>query len=234
MAEQTQGAVPLSAVIADAATGVALALRGEGDPYALSAVLRQSDALAPAAIRVLGADALAPYAMDHPGTPAVGGDDAEVVRQALTAYPPGADASEVSVWTYRGLVEASHAFLPGDARHWPPPPEAAAGWVDTDPWPKLSHRVSQLAALALPGLAPGLAEQLAARTDDLARGFVRAVRRRDWLQAAGLGRWLARLPDVPQTLGLDSGLAFVRQMGSGDPRVTLHVVAARRFHGRGW
>ncbi|MEU9486106.1 hypothetical protein AB0D83_20980 [Streptomyces decoyicus] len=233
MAEQTQGAVPLSAVIADAATGVALALRGEGDPYALSSILRQSDVLAPAALRVLGADALAPYAVEHRGAP-VGADDEEVVRQALTAYPPGADASDISVWSYRGLVEASHAFLPGSAQHWPPPPEAAAGWVEADPWPKLSHRVSQLAALALPGLAPGLAEQLTARTDDLARGFVRAVRRRDWLQAAGLGRWLARLPDAPQTLGLDSGLAFVRQMGGGDPRVALHVVAAQRFYGRGW
>ncbi|MGI5256299.1 hypothetical protein [Streptomyces angustmyceticus] len=233
MAEQTQGAVPLSAVIADAATGVALALRGEGDPYALSAVLRQSEVLAPAAIRVLGADVLAPYAMDLPGAPA-GGDDAEVVHRALTSYPPGADASEVSVWTYRGLVEASHTLLSGSAREWPPPPDAATGWVEADPWPKLSHRVSQLAALALPGLAPGLAEQLTARTDDLARGFVRAVRRRDWLQAAGLGRWLARLPDVPQSLGLDSGLAFVRHMGGSDPRVTLHVVAARRFYGRGW
>ncbi|WP_432142594.1 hypothetical protein [Streptomyces sp. bgisy084] len=233
MAEQTQGAVPLSAVIADAATGVALALRGEGDPYALSGILRQSDALTPAAIRVLGADALAPYAMDQFGAP-IGADDEAVVRQALAAYPPGADASEVSVWSYRGLVEASQAFLPGSAQHWPSPPEAAAGWVDHDPWPKLSHRVSQVAALALPGLAPGLTEQLATRTDDLARGFVRAVRRRDWLQAAGLGRWLARLPEAPQSLGLDSGLAFVRQMGGGDPRVALHVAAAQRFYGRGW
>lgn len=121
LAEQTQGAVPLSAVIADAATGVALALRGEGDPYALSSILRQSDALAPAALRVLGADALAPYAVEHRGAP-VGADDEEVVRQALTAYPPGADASDISVWSYRGLVEASHAFLPGSARHWPQPP----------------------------------------------------------------------------------------------------------------
>ncbi|MFB6441039.1 hypothetical protein ACFCVY_30410 [Streptomyces sp. NPDC056411] len=233
MAEQTQGAVPLSAVIADAATGVALALRGEGDPYALSGILRQEDALAPAAVRVLGADALAPYAMEQRAAPA-SADDAAVVRQALATYPPGADASEVSVWTYRGLAEAARAFLPGDGQPWPPAPAAGTGWVGTDPWPRLSHRVSQLAALALPQVAPGLAEQLAARTDDLARGFVRAVRRRDWPQAAGLGRWLARFPEVPQTLGLDSGLAFVRQMGGADPRVALHVAAAQRFHGRGW
>ncbi|MEV8022225.1 hypothetical protein AB0O76_39145 [Streptomyces sp. NPDC086554] len=227
-----QGPVPLSAVIADAATGVALALRGEGDPYALSGILRQGDPLTPAAVRVLGADALAPYAMEHLAVP-FGADDEAVVRQALAAFPPRADASEVSVWTYRGLVEAAQAFLPGGGRQWPSVPEAETGWAESVAWPKLSHRVSQLAALALPGLAPGLAEHLAARTDDLSRGFVRAVRRRDWLQAAGLGRWLARLPDVPLTLGLDSGLAFVRQMGGGDPQVTLHVVAAQRFHGRG-
>ncbi|MFJ8675226.1 hypothetical protein [Streptomyces sp. NPDC093589] len=232
MAEQAQGAVPLSAVVADAATGVALALRGEGDPYALSRILRQGDALSLAAIRVLGADALAPYALDHRAAPG-GEDDETVVREALAAYPPGADASEVSVWSYRGLVEASHAFLPGGADRWPRPPEAGAVWIDNDPWPKLAHRASQLAALALPGLAPGLADALAARTDDLARGFVRAVRRRDWLQAAGLGRWLARLPQVPPTLGLDAGLAFVRQMSGGDARVTLHVAAARSFYGRG-
>ncbi|MBT2505574.1 hypothetical protein J7I98_06585 [Streptomyces sp. ISL-98] len=220
-------------MIADAASGVALALQGEGDPYALSRIVRQGDALALAAIRVLGADALAPYALDHRAGPG-GEDDQAVVRQVLTAYPPGVDASDVSVWSYRGLVEASHAFLPGGVDRLPQAPQAGAAWVSEDPWPKLSHRASQLAALALPGLAPGLADGLAARTDDLARGFVRAVRRRDWLQAAGLGRWLARLPDVPPTLGLDNGLAFVRRMSEGDARVALHVVAARQFYGRGW
>ncbi|MGW0560132.1 hypothetical protein ACWDZ4_05755 [Streptomyces sp. NPDC003016] len=232
LAEQTgAGAAPLSAVIADAATGVVLALRGEGDPYALSRLLRQGDALASAAIRVLGADALAPYALDHRATPG-GADDEAVVREALTAYPPGPDASEVTVWSYRGLVEASHAFLPGGADHWPQAPRAGSAWVTDDPWPKFSHRTSQLAALALPGIATDLAGRLAPRTDDLARGFVRAVRRRDWLQAAGLGRWLARLGQVPPTLGLDNGLAFVRHMSDGDARVALHLAAARQFYGR--
>ncbi|MFJ9413426.1 hypothetical protein ACIRPT_04595 [Streptomyces sp. NPDC101227] len=198
----------------------------------MSRILRQGDAASMAALRVLGADALAPYALDHRVAP--GADDETVVRETLAAYPPGADASEVSTWSYRGLVEASHSYLPGGAGHWPPPPPVGADWVTADPWPKLAHRASQLAALALPGLAPELAEDLTHRTDDLARGFVRAVRRRDWLQAAGVGRWLARMPDVPTTLGLDAGLAFVRQMSGGDARVALHVVAAHRFHGRGW
>ncbi|MFI6348648.1 hypothetical protein [Streptomyces sp. NPDC050560] len=235
MAEQADGTAPLSAVIADAATGVALALRGEGDPYALSRLVRQGEALASAAIRVLGADALAPYALD-PRATTPGPDDESALLAVLTAFPPGENATDVSVWSYRGLVEASHAYLPGGNGRWPRPPAAGSDWITTDPWPQLSHRASQLAALALPGLSPQLADALATRTDDLARGFVRAVRRRDWLQAAGLGRWLARLPDPEgslATLGLDNGLAFVGHMGGTDPRTALHLAAARRFHGRG-
>jgi hypothetical protein len=158
--------------------------------------------------------------------------DESVVRKALAAYPPKPGASEVSVWSYLGLVEASRAYLPGDGG-WPAEPRAGADWVRGDPWPQLAHRASQLAALCLPGLAPALAEALGNRTDDLARGFVRAVRRRDWLQAAGLGRWLSRMPAVPGSLGLDSGLVFVRRMSAGDPRVALHLTAAQRFHGLG-
>lgn len=258
MAEQAQGTDPLSTAVADVATGVALAL-GEGGSYALSAVLLRDDEVALAAIRVLGADVLAPYALDGHGDTAAGDGsspgrgradaspgprpdaqtiagagsaDASVVRRALAAYPPGAGASDVSVWSYHGLAEASRTYLPGGP--WPVQPQAADAWVRTDPWPRLSHHASQLAALSLPGLAPALRAALAARVDDLARGFVRAVRRRDWLQAAGLGRWLAGMPGTPASLGLDTGLAFVRQMSDHDPRVELHVTAARRFHGRGW
>lgn len=229
MAEHAQGNGPLSAAVADVASGVALAL-GEGGSYALSGVLVRDDAVALAAIRVLGADVLAPYALD--GGAARGGEDESVVRRALAAYPPGAGASDVTVWSYHGLVEASRVYLPGGT--WPVRPPAGDDWVRTDPWPRLAHRAAQLAALSLPDLVPALAGALAARTDDLARGFVRAVRRRDWLQAAGLGRWLARSADTPESLGLDSGLAFVSRMSGGDPRVALHTAAARRFHGRGW
>jgi hypothetical protein len=236
-------------VVADVAQGVASALRGGGGSYALSDVLPPSEAVAPAAVRVLGADVLAPYAlgrgpasgpgtmtdsrMTESGTTESGTADRALVRGALAAFPPGADASAVSVWSYRGLVAAARAFLPADADGWPPEPPAPTAWATTDPWPRLAHRASQLASLSLPGLDTPLTGRLAERTDDLARGFVRAVRRRDWLQAAGLGRWLAGLPDVPDSLGLDSGLVFVRQMSGDDPRVTLHITAAARFYGRG-
>lgn len=257
MAAQARDNSALSTVVADVANGVALALDGGGGSYALSALLAQDDAVALAAVRVLGADVLAPYALgagaardtpggtggagpgvpDGAGGPAgpggAAGQDSQVVRRALAAYPPGADASDVSLWTYRGLVEASHAFLPRNGGPWPDQPPAGDAWLHTDPWPKLSHRASQLAALALPGLAPALAAGLAGRTEDLARGFVRAVRRRDWLQAAGVGRWLSLAQDVPATLGLDAGLVYVRRMSGADPRVALHAAAARRLRGGG-
>jgi hypothetical protein len=234
LAEQAQENSPLSAAVADVANGVALALDGGSGSYALSALLAQDERVALAAVRVLGADVLAPYASGAGGAGAA--EDGDLVRRALAAYPPGADASDVSLWSYRGLAEAAQAYAPGTGDR----PDGAAGgaaggagggdgWVAADPWPRLSHRASQLAALSLPGLAPALAAGLAARTDDLARGFVRAVRRRDWVQAAGVARWLVRSGDVPETLGLDAGLRYVRRMSAGDPRVALHTAAARRF-----
>ncbi|MFJ3671185.1 hypothetical protein ACIPSE_32460 [Streptomyces sp. NPDC090106] len=226
MAEQAQEAAPLNTAIAEAAHGVTLALR-EGGPYALSRVLRPEDPLTPAAVRILGADVLLPYAAGRPEQrdPA----DETVVRRSLTAYPPSA-GSAVSAWSHHGLTEAARQLLPAA---WPASGEPDKGWTEAEPWPRLAHQVSQLAALAVPGLAVDLEERLAPRVVDLSRGFVRAVRRRDWLQAAGLGRWLARLPDVPDTLGLDAGLAFVGNWGAADPRVVLHVVAADRLFGRG-
>jgi hypothetical protein len=238
LAEQAQENSPLSAAVADVANGVALALDGGSGSYALSALLAQDERVALAAVRVLGADVLAPYASGAGGAGAA--EDGDLVRRALAAYPPGADASDVSLWSYRGLAEAAQAYAPGTGDRPDGAPGGAPGgtaggagggdgWVAADPWPRLSHRASQLAALSLPGLAPALAAGLAARTDDLARGFVRAVRRRDWVQAAGVARWLVRSGDVPETLGLDAGLRYVRRMSAGDPRVALHTAAARRF-----
>lgn len=59
------------------------------------------------------------------------------------------------------------------------------------------------------------------------------MRRRDWQQAAGAGRWLTLLDGVPDTLGLESGLDFVELMGGSDPRVALQVEAARAMRWAG-
>jgi hypothetical protein len=78
-----------------------------------------------------------------------------------------------------------------------------------------------------------VAEAARRRPVDVARGFVRAVRRRDWQQAAGAGRWLTLLDGVPPELGLETGLDFVDLMGGGDPRVALQVQAARVMRATG-
>lgn len=105
--------------------------------------------------------------------------------------------------------------------------EPDAAWLENAPWQSFTHQLSVLAPLAVPAAPSAVQRAAADRTVDLARGFVRAVRRRDWLQAAGAGRWLAAIGGEPATLGLERGLDFVELMGGHDPRVTLHVRAAR-------
>ncbi|MBW1603750.1 hypothetical protein JJV70_16870 [Streptomyces sp. JJ66] len=178
-----------------------------------------------ACVRVLGADALAP-ALLH-GTPP-DPDDVALAAAARDAYPPGADATAATAWSHWGLDAALRA-LTGDGV---PATAPDAEWTAGEPWPRLAFRMSQLASLALPGVDSALATAAAKRPVDLGRGFVRAVRRRDWAQAAGLGRWLALVPGVPPTLGLASGLAFVHHLGGmADARVALNVRAAQTLLG---
>ncbi|MCF6523356.1 hypothetical protein HOY81_09655 [Streptomyces sp. JJ36] len=102
-----------------------------------------------------------------------------------------------------------------------------ADWVAREPWQRMTHHLAHLASLAVPGIDSALRTAVAARPVDLARGFVRAVRRRDWLQAAGAGRWLALTPGVPSSVGLGAGLDFVEHMAAEDARVVLQTRAAR-------
>lgn len=105
--------------------------------------------------------------------------------------------------------------------------EPDIAWLEQAGWQALTHQLSVLAPLAVPAASSAVNRAAGRRTVDVARGFVRAVRRRDWLQAAGAGRWLATLDGVPDTLGLDAGLDFVQLMAGQDPRVALHLRAAR-------
>lgn len=104
--------------------------------------------------------------------------------------------------------------------------EPDVAWLEQAPWQAFTHQLSVLAPLARPASASAVNRVASRRPADVARGFVRAVRRRDWLQAAGAGRWLATLDGVPDTLGLAAGLDFVQLMGGQDPRVALHLRAA--------
>ncbi|MEW2812635.1 hypothetical protein AB0929_37025 [Streptomyces massasporeus] len=222
--EQSGTSSLLQGAVQDLASGVVSALRS-GD-HARAAALERADVeaegLAPAAVRVLGADALLPSTLAR--TPPLP-DELVVFRKAVEAYPPGADAAPTVLWSHWAMRHTLRRLDPGYAD--PPQHEPDAAWLDGATWQVLTHQLAVLAALAVPGEKCAVARAAGRRPVDVARGFVRAVRRRDWRQAAGAGRWLTLLEGVPQTLGLDNGLDFVELMGGQDPLVALQVSAAR-------
>ncbi|MFH8927185.1 hypothetical protein ACH4D4_09055 [Streptomyces pristinaespiralis] len=177
-----------------------------------------------AAIRVLGSDVLLPAVMSG-RSPAA--EDLAALEKAVVTFPPAPDAAPTSVWSHwamtRALLTQGTSAVASSAQV----QEPDTVWLDRAPWQLLTHQLAVLGALCVPGTDCGVADAARRRPVDVARGFVRAVRRRDWLQAAGAGRWLAVLDGVPPTLGLDAGLEFVAHMGGTDPRVIMHVRAAQ-------
>ncbi|MFE6286308.1 hypothetical protein [Streptomyces sp. NPDC057877] len=220
MAESSTSAL-LEGTVLDLATDVVSALRS-GDHVRAGTVPTRPEPLARAAVRVLGADTLLPSVLlPLPPDPAL----LALFEQAVAAHPPGADAAPTVVWshwamnrTLRGIAEGATG---GDGR------EPDADWLDDASWQLLTHQLAVLAPLAVPGADCAVARAARRRPVDVARGFVRAVRRRDWQQAAGAGRWLTLLDGVPDTLGLAAGLDFVELMGGENPRVALQLEAAR-------
>jgi hypothetical protein len=222
--EQSGTSSLLQGAVQDLASCVVSALRS-GDharAAAPAAADGEAEGLALAAVRVLGADAMLPSTLlPTPPLP----DELAVFREAVEAYPPGADAAPTVLWSHWAMRHTLWRLDPGHADG--PHREPDAAWLEGAPWQLLTHQLAVLAALAVPGEDCAVARAAQHRPVDVARGFVRAVRRRDWRQAAGAGRWLTLLEGVPQTLGLDNGLDFVELMGGQDPLVALQVSAAR-------
>lgn len=228
--EQSSTSIRLTGAVQDLASEVVSALRSGDHPGAVRGVgIIGADGLALAAVRVLGADALLPSVLfRRPPDPA----DLALFQRAVLAFPPGAGGSPASMssaWSHwamrRTLLRLGASDVPLDG--------APVGGTEPDArglegatWQSFTHQLALLAALAVPGTDCAVARLAKQRPVDVARGFVRAVRRRDWLQAAGAGRWLMVLDGVPETLGLDTGLEFVAQMGGDDPRVALQLHAA--------
>ncbi|MFE9835645.1 hypothetical protein ACFYP4_10950 [Streptomyces sp. NPDC005551] len=227
--EQSSTPTRLSGAVRDLASDVVSALGG-GDPFRLSGKVTAHEPAgasgdpALAAVRVLGADVLLPAVLHH--APA-DRDDLAAFDRAVRAYPPPAGASPTSVWSHwamrQTLMRLDASFDGAPADHLEPD----GTWLDDASWQFLTHQLAVLAPLAVPAGDCAVFRAARRRPVDVARGFVRAVRRRDWLQAAGAGRWLVLLDGVPDTLGLETGLEFVAQMGQDDPRVALQVTAAR-------
>ncbi|MFH9044634.1 hypothetical protein ACH4FA_35660 [Streptomyces sp. NPDC017966] len=222
--EQSGASTRLQAAVQDLASGVVSALRDGGHTRTVLPAGTDGEAgdLVLAAVRVLGADAMLPGLLL--GTPP---DPAEVAvfRKAVEAYPPRADAVPTVRWSHWGMARTLRRIDPSFSSG--PPDEPDTDWLDEANWQSLTHRLAVLAPLALPGEDCAVRRAAGRRPVDVARGFVRAVRRRDWRQAAGAGRWLTLLPGVPDTLGLEAGLDFVELMGERDPHVALQVQAAR-------
>ncbi|MFJ8630387.1 hypothetical protein [Streptomyces sp. NPDC093568] len=226
--EQSGTSALLQGAVQDLASDVVSALRG-GDHVRMSGTETMDDVeagLTLAAVRVLGADALLPHVL-FPTPPAP--DVLAVFRRTVEAFPPRPDAAPTVQWSHwamrrtllrLGMPADGPPVGPGDT-------EPDAGWLEDATWQMMTHQLAVLAPLAVPGEDSGVARAARRRPVDLARGFVRAVRRRDWQQAAGAGRWLTLIDGVPDTLGLETGLDFVELMGGTDPRVALQVQAAR-------
>lgn len=229
--DQTHASSPLAGAVHDLATEVVLALRS-GDHLATvcgAAGIDEENRTGIAAVRVIGADLLLPSVLygrhPHPG-------DVAVLDRAVREFPPKPDAPAATAWSHWHMIStlqrmAQPPGTTGTTGATGSFEEPDAAWLEQAPWQSFTHQLSVLAPLAVPAAPSAVQRAAAARAVDLARGFVRAVRRRDWLQAAGAGRWLAATGGEPATLGLERGLEFVELMGGHDPRVTLHVRAAR-------
>ncbi|MET8669879.1 hypothetical protein ABZV87_36760 [Streptomyces tendae] len=226
--EQSSTSALLQGTVLDLASDVVSALRS-GDHVRAGSTLAGGGAgegVARAAVRVLGADALLPSVLlrvaPDPGQLAV-------FKEAVAAHPPRDDAAPAVVWSHWAMTRAlrrTEQSLTGPPVD-EPGAEPDARWLEEAGWQFLTHQLAVLAPLALPGEECAVTRVARGRPVDVARGFVRAVRRRDWQQAAGAGRWLTLLDGVPDTLGLEAGLDFVRLMGGSDPRVALQLEAAR-------
>lgn len=227
--EQSGTGALLQGAVQDLSSDVASALRGGGHAPVTGG---PEDGITVAAVRVLGADLLLPHLLARTPPPP---DTLDTLRRTVSAFPPRTDAAPTVVW--------SHWAMRRTLRHFEQPPDSTpaaeegpepdGAWLDGASWQYLTHQLAVLAPLAVPGADCAVARAARSRPVDVARGFVRAVRRRDWQQAAGAGRWLTLLDGVPDTLGLDGGLDFVELMGGSDPRVALQVAAARAMRRAG-
>ncbi|MFF7731514.1 hypothetical protein [Streptomyces sp. NPDC007984] len=221
--KQSGTSTPLQGAVQDLASSVVSALRGGDHAHAaVTTAGAEAGGLAYAAIRVLGADMLLPSTLLHTPT---SHEELAVFRKVVETYTPAPDATPPVAWSHWGMRSALRRLDPGYTDSSDRTPDAS--WLDGASWQHLTHQLAVLASLALPGEDSAVVRVAGSRPVDVARGFVRAVRRRDWLQAAGAGRWLTVLDGVPETLGLERGLDFVELMGGQDPRVELQLRAAR-------
>jgi hypothetical protein len=221
---------------------VVRALSGVDDAFRLTEVLPPESSPADhraglAAVRVLGADALAPFLVaGHQFGPA----DAEIVAISIRTFPlpePNPDASQdhdpETTTFVRSLREwATGEVLtqlgkPGYAH--PYPAQAGAGARRNRAWVAWARMLAQLSPLAVPGLDSALHADVRRYRLDVARGLTRAMLRRDHLTAARLVRWLAVCTDAPMDppFAVKPVVQQLEFIAEPDPRLRLEITMAR-------
>ncbi|MGP3985863.1 hypothetical protein [Streptomyces sp. 3N207] len=213
------------------------ALQGAGGtgPGVLGAYLRGAAdrKVALAAVRVLGADVLAPYVLR--GLP-VDAEEAEAVAAAYRVFPlTMADPGAARITASRDWATAQVLALSGwrladvplpDA---PPAPYAASEESQGFHWQSWSVCMAQLSPLALPALDSPVHAAAHRHAVWLSRSVARSMLRRDPATAIGLARWLTlvrvRGTDAPLDPApvLDHMLLF----GARDARTALEVAISR-------
>ncbi|MEU6127023.1 hypothetical protein [Streptomyces sp. NPDC047123] len=244
---------------ADLALRALDALRGiEGTATIAEHVEKADDPRAAlAAIRIVGADAFAPYlfagAMFHP-------QDAVAVSQSFEVFPPpvstpapppaGPAEPWLVAWRDWATTTLLDRFTGADPsvvpRHGADPdldagtalvqrpagaPELTEAEADAGtPWQAWSVRMGQLSPLALPGLDGPVHDAARAAPLPLAQGATRAVLRRDFATAARITRWLALLAAEGVHVPLDP-VPLVDYLGlhGGGARLALDVAISRRL-----
>jgi hypothetical protein len=206
------------------AFGLSDAVGGEADPV-----------VGLGAVRVLGADALAPFLFTGHLPSA---SDLEVVQAARRVFPapPRQDPGDAQVWRCKdwALGEVlAHLGLtpPGTDRAVVLDPDAGSedGPSGEPAWPVWSATVSRLSVLTLPAVGGPLREQVRRRRRDTCRGLTRAMLRHDHLSAARLARWLALDAALfPESL-LGAALRQLELFTASPPRVRLEIALARRL-----
>ncbi|MEU1054305.1 hypothetical protein [Streptomyces sp. NPDC005876] len=207
--------------------------------------------VAATAVRMLGANVLAPYALTGRALPP---EESEAVRAVLPVArpaglsPPTAGERERSWelrWVDWGLACVLHHLdpaAPGPDRTTPPgPPRCDAGAprrVDAGPgaegrsegWVPWSLRMGRVASLALPCLDGPVHHAARRNALPLARGATRALLRGDYSTAARITRWLAWLAadGVPPCLDVDLLTQDIALRGGGR-RCLLDVALARQL-----
>ncbi|MEB3961029.1 hypothetical protein OKJ48_12350 [Streptomyces kunmingensis] len=238
------------------------ALRGAGHTTVTAAHLEHAATLPPedqvaalGAVRLLGADVLAPYVLTGSAPPA---EETVAVAAALDALPPaqpppaappgGPEPAWVRAWIDWSLVTVLARIDPAvtapTAPEPPPPPRCAAptaprhapataeGGVTHEGWVPWSVLMGQLSPLALPGLDGPVHQAARSGATGLARGATRAVLRRDFPTAARITRWLAWLHAEGVRLPLDPAplTEHITLLGGGG-RVALDTAIAGRLLG---